>query len=216
MGFNKTLQTAHAGCMNTPMDSLEAVKVALEYDVDIIEVDVRFTENLTPVLSHNVIKKQNDSEYVTLEEVVKLVSENEKVCINLDMKEYHGFRGIDDIVKKYNMGHRVFFTGIEFENVEKVNKSETEIPYFINYDFELSKITDKEYLSEIRDRVCKANALGINLDYNFVSKELIDVFHEVNKLVSVWTVDDYNKIKLFSHMGVDSITSRNIANKINM
>lgn len=214
MGANKTLQTAHAGCMDTPMDSLESIIVALDYNVDVIEIDVRFTDDLIPVLSHDIVEKHNVHSYVTVEEVFKLISKNDKVCINLDMKEYHGFRNIDELVKKCNMEHRVFFTGIEFENIEKVHDSGTEIPYFINYDFELSKITDKEYLGEIRNRVCETRALGVNLDYRIISENLVDMFHEANKLVSVWTVDDETAIKTLLNMGVDSITSRNIANKL--
>ena len=36
---------AHAGCINTQLDSLSSIEVALKYPISIVELDVRFFKN---------------------------------------------------------------------------------------------------------------------------------------------------------------------------
>ena len=48
----------------------------------------------------------------------------------------------------------------------------------------------------------------INFNYKNASKELVDIFHENDLLVSIWTVDsEYNMYKILS-FGPDNITTR--------
>ena len=207
---NKSLLvTAHAGCMNTPINSLESIEVSLNYEVDIVELDVRFTDDLLPILSHDEIK-DNKKDYVKLENAFKLLCKSENILVNLDMKEIDGIINIEKLIDKYNMKNRVFLTGIELEVVEKLNTYKVEIPYFINYELDKLKMNDLNYLKDIKNKICEKNALGINLDFKFLTKELVDLFHENNKLVAVWTVDDESTMNKIINLNVDSITTNNI------
>ena len=207
---NKSLLvTAHAGCMNTPINSLESIEVSLDYEVDIVELDVRFTDTLVPVLSHDEIKN-NKKDYIKLENAFKLLCKNENILVNLDMKEIDGIVNIEKLIDKYNMKNRVFLTGIELESIERLNTYEIKIPYFINYELDKSRMNDLNYLKDIRNKICEKNALGINLNFEFLTKELVNLFHENNKLVAVWTVDDESTMNKVINLNVDSITTNNI------
>ena len=54
---------AHTGCMGTMMNQLESVRKALEYEVDYIEVDVRFGAD-GPILTHNLPEEGKGSQYL--------------------------------------------------------------------------------------------------------------------------------------------------------
>ena len=205
----RLLVTAHAGCMNTPINSLESIEVSLDYEVDIVELDVRFTDTLVPVLSHDEIKN-NKKDYIKLENAFKLLCKNENILVNLDMKEIDGIVNIEKLIDKYNMKNRVFLTGIELESIERLNTYEIKIPYFINYELDKSRMNDLNYLKDIRNKICEKNALGRNLNFEFLTKELVNLFHENNKLVAVWTVDDESTMNKVINLNVDSITTNNI------
>ena len=49
----RPLITAHSGCMGTPQNSLASVEKGIACGADFIEVDLNFTEDGTPVLSHD-------------------------------------------------------------------------------------------------------------------------------------------------------------------
>ena len=86
---------AHAGCMNTQLDSLSSIEVALKYPISIVELDVRFFKNGCPVLSHDPID-EDKSDYISLDEALKVLSPYKQVSVNLDMKELSEYLLLND------------------------------------------------------------------------------------------------------------------------
>ncbi|MEW9082484.1 glycerophosphodiester phosphodiesterase [Caldanaerobacter subterraneus] len=95
--------TAHSGCMDTKMNSIEYLIKAIKLGVDIIEVDVSITKDKIPVLYHDEyvdIKgekkrvkdltyeelKQNLINLLLLEEAFDYIS-SEEVLLNIDIKD---------------------------------------------------------------------------------------------------------------------------------
>ena len=59
--------TAHTGCCGTEDNSLEAIKVGIEHGADIVEFDLNFLSDGTPVLAHDKPKGNE----ITLDEAFK-------------------------------------------------------------------------------------------------------------------------------------------------
>ena len=72
--------TAHTGCEGTEDNSLEAICKGYESGADIVEFDLNFASDGTPVLAHD--KAESDS--VTLDEAFAVISELEGLYVNVD------------------------------------------------------------------------------------------------------------------------------------
>ena len=78
--------TAHSGCEDTPIDSLESIDKALEFGADAIEVDVRVDQNGELRISHNAVSQEDYYEKVTLQTVLDRIRFTD-LTINFDIKE---------------------------------------------------------------------------------------------------------------------------------
>ncbi len=197
--------TAHTGCMGTKENSLESIKMGIENGAQIIEFDLYFTEDGEPVLAHD----EPVGDEVTLDEAFAYLRMFKDAKANVDIKTVDALEKVYPLAKENNVADRIFYTGVKDEFVDAVKKNSPEIQYYLNVDVDKSKNTDEEYLLSLVEKVKNAGAVGINFNYKSASKELVDIFHENNLLVSIWTVDsEYNMYKILS-FGPDNITTRN-------
>ena len=196
--------TAHTGCEKTPDNSLEAIRIGFEAGADIVEFDLNFDSDGRPVLSHD----SPEGECVTLDEAFSCVAEYDSLKVNVDVKNTQNLKAVVECAEKYSLMERIFYTGITENDVEAVKQQTPEVTYFLNYDVKKSKKSDKDYLIALADKVEEVGAVGINLNYRKCSKELVELFHSRNLLVSVWTVNnkyDMYKVMLLSP---DNVTTR--------
>lgn len=196
--------TAHTGCMGTNDNSLEAITEGAKY-ADIVEFDIRFENNGTPVLSHDAPKGNE----VTFEEAVKLLKTLPDLKINIDIKSTDNLSAVVEIAKKYDIFPRIFFTGVDSNFVDAVREQTKDVPYYLNVSVKKRKNKKPDYLASLVDTVKKAGAVGINFNRKTASKELVEAFHEAGLLVSIWTVNKKKDMyKIYSYMP-DNMTTRN-------
>ena len=94
--------TAHTGCMDTDDNSLESIEKGAEYGADIVEFDLNFTADNTPVLCHDEPKGGE----VTLEEAFKklgsrVVKNHEILENSLRVTEYqNGSKAVINLTDK--------------------------------------------------------------------------------------------------------------------
>lgn len=197
--------TAHTGCMDTEENTLESIKTGAENGASIVEFDLYFTQDGEPVLAHD----EPVGGEVTLDGAFEYISKIPNIQVNVDVKTCDALEKVYPTARKYGVENRIFYTGINEEDVETVKKDSPQVTYYLNVDVEKSKATDKEYLLSLVKKVKNAGAVGINFNYKSATKELVEVFHENGLLVSIWTVnDEYNMYKILS-FAPDNITTRN-------
>ena len=208
--------TAHTGCMNTEENSIESMEKGIENGAKIIEFDVRFLSDGTPVLAHDEPRGNE----LKLQDAFEFLANHKEIRANVDMKSTDNMMMVQHLAEECGVMEQIFFTGIGMDFLDAVKAGSPKIPYYLNVDVEKSKNTDKEYLLSLVEKVKDAGAIGINFNYKNASKELVEVFHENELLVSIWTVDDkYNMYKILS-FEPDNMTTRNpdklseIVNKI--
>ena len=196
--------TAHTGCIKTKDNSLEAIVVGIENGADVVEFDLRFLEDGTPILAHD---KPTGNE-VTLDEAFKKVSEYDDILVNVDIKVTDNLKAVYPLAKKHGIEDRIFYTGVNAEFVETVKKDSPEVPYYLNIDVKKPRKQTPEYLEELVNEVKKSGAIGINFNKDNATKELVDTFHENDLQVSIWTVNKKSKMLKILFMAPDNITTR--------
>ena len=197
--------TAHTGCVDTPDNSLEAIEAGVKYGADIVEFDLRFLEDGTPVLAHD----EPTGNEVTLDKAFKKVSEYEDIQVNVDIKATDNLKAIYPLAKKHGIEDRIFYTGVNAEFVEAVKKDSPELPYYLNVDVKKPKKQTPEYLEDLVKEVKESGAIGINFNKNNATAELVEAFHENDLLVSIWTVNEEKDMYKIIHLSPDNITTRN-------
>ena len=226
------LITAHAGCMNTQPNTTQSVLEGIKYGANIIEVDVRGTSDGIPILIHdNCIKDLNNNNLkveeitykelisaekinniVTLEEVLDLVIDYD-IILNLDMKSFHAIEPMVKLVQNKKMVDRVILSGCKKQRALYMYKNYPEFRVLYNVDedlFNSSNLNYEEVIKKTYDEAISMSCCGINIDYKFCKKELIDFMHSRFMPVAIWTVDGGSEMEKYIKMNVYSITTNNV------
>lgn len=202
-----TTITAHTGCEKTKKDSLESVIKGIEAGANIVEFDVRFRKG-EPIISHNEIK--DNKAYVTFEQMLIEVKKHNDIEINIDLKEKNKHLAVvQQLVEKHNLLERVFFTGVEIEEVDTVKKFAPKCRYYINLvTFDKNNFADESYLTMLIEQAKKSGAIGVNLSKKWYTKSLRDIAQGQHLLVSVWTVNSKRHMTKVLNIIPDNITTK--------
>ena len=198
--------TAHAGAMHTTPNTLGSIKKCIQTGADIIEVDVTLRRDGTFVLIHK--SRAADNQGVPFSEFLTLLSGN-NVRVNLDLKAFDNLRALQDLISADGKLDRVFFTGVGIKNVSAVKESSPEIPYFLNAAADIKSLNNKEYAASFADGIKNSGAIGLNSNYLFLSRTIVNAAHDRGLLVSAWTVNGSATMRRLVEIGVDNITTKN-------
>lgn len=193
--------TAHSGCMELADNSLEAMEAGVRAGVHIVEFDLNYSTDGTPVLSHDA--PNEEMTYVTLEEAFGFLNEHTGVLANVDVKSTEFLEKVPLLAAQTGVSDRIFFTGVEEKDVPIVREKCPGIPYYLNVG--VSEDTDLQALVK---KTVDLGAVGINIYYENASLALIRLFHRQEMFVSVWTVNDAESVVRLALLGVDNITTR--------
>ncbi len=223
MKLKQTMITAHSGCDGTPENSLDFVRYALSIGIDSFEVDVNIGNNGILYINHEQDPTGVYKGCTTLEEVMKLMLSSEFVKINCDLKSYNIENDVLKMAKYFKIIDRLIFSGSInlnfvrenrslfetadiFLNVEKILREQIKLNSINNNQVEII-IFSKEIINTCRE-------LNVNI-VNINEKLCTDLFLEKMKMngigVSVWTVDDPDRIMFFLKKEIENITTRNAA-----
>ena len=197
--------TAHTGCMGTKQNSLESMKKGVQSGANIIEFDLRANKNGDLVLSHD----EPIGGEITLCEAFALLGSFQNTKANVDIKMTDELEKVYPLAKEDNVQDKIFYTGVNDNFVDAVKTKSPEVSYFLNVKVSKLKNKNRNYLLSLVEKVKNAGAIGINFNYKSASKELVDIFHENELLVSIWTVDNEDNMHKILSFGPDNITTRN-------
>ena len=196
--------TAHTGCEETEDNSLDSIRKGYESGADVVEFDLNFTSDGEAVLAHD----EPHSDCVTLDEAFSLIAELPDLKVNVDCKSVANLKVVTELAQKYGISDRIFYTGIREEDIKEVRAQTPEVAYWLNFDVDVEKNTDEEYLLSLAKKTREVGAVGININYKTCSKELVDVFHSEGLMVSIWTVNKKFDMVKTVPFGADNITTR--------
>lgn len=234
--FNSPLVTAHTGCMNTQENSMDSVLTAVKSDADFIEVDVRSTKDHVAVLYHNSfvidylgnvfniydlsfdelkrISDGNDFHLAKLDDILDLVKEYGKK-INLDLKGPFAAQPMAKLILNKDMIDEAVITGCRYELVYYLKRIYPRLSFYLNAD-ESDFMNIEEFNKKCVRDALSAKCIGINLQYGRCNADLIKKAKENSLVISVWTVNDVDAMKNMVDMKVDSITTKNVTDLLNL
>ena len=195
--------------MNTKPNSIESISAGFDVGADITEIDIRFTSDGVPVLSHDDVNNKNAKNLVTLSEAFDCIKQYSDRKVNLDIKEQSNMPSIQRLAYEKGVINQLFFTGVFVSFVCGVKMGCPDIPYYLNKNFLPYLKNIPAYIRYLVYLTKKYGAIGINLNKSCCSEALVNAFHKENLLVSVWTVTDVEGAKKCLSMNVDNITCKN-------
>lgn len=197
--------TAHSGAFGTPDNSIEFIKKALEERCEIFEIDVTFRPDGTPVIIHDGSPKA--SEGILLRDAFALAAEDPNVRMNLDLKSVKNLPAVDELLARYGLTDRAFYTGVAADWAPVVRENSA-VPYYLNASVSPWRRSSEATLTALAEKIVSLGAVGVNTHYDNCRPAMVKVFREKGLPVSVWTVNDSKTADKYVAMGVDNITTR--------
>ncbi|MCF6334257.1 MAG: glycerophosphodiester phosphodiesterase [Spirochaetales bacterium] len=232
-----TLITAHSGCENTPPNSMESIVVGMESGADFVEVDVRATKDDLPVLFHDDFLKTESRGVVKISDytldqlnsfikidlsngihIPEIITLNDAFFIakdfgrelNLDVKDDRCIVPMIEEVKKADMINSVIISGCEYERAVSLKKNFRELQVLLNLN-EKMFLSNERSASSIADEICQravmATCCGINIQYKYLTRELIQTALKRFLPISIWTLTENDNPDDYLNMGLYSITT---------
>lgn len=197
--------TAHAGAMGTIDNSPSSVKKLVESGADIVEMDISFRPDGTPVMIHD--ESPGKLQGYSLKKGLEHVASSEACQINLDLKAHWNLPELERLIDEYSLRGRVFYTGVNESQVEQVKNSST-IPFYLNASAAPELRNNPEHAAELAEKVIALGAIGLNCSHGDISEAVVRAMHEKGLLVSIYTVDKYDDLYRVLFLGVDNITTK--------
>lgn len=101
--------TAHSGSFDTEDNSMENIRKVFDENCEIMEMDVTFRPDKTPVIIHK--SAPSEEEGILLEDVFTFVAghQNKNILLNLDLKSLNNLPQVDYLLEENNLKERAFF-----------------------------------------------------------------------------------------------------------
>ena len=218
----------HNGAGNTDINSMEYIVFACKMRPDFIEVDVRCTSDMIPVLHHDSFITVNTEkiylkyisyselsdlkpEILRLDKIVDLIRAH-SIGINFDIKELRSVDSVLKLIKEKNISDNIIFTGCRIDEIRKIHNFNADLPVLLNADPAPGGNSDVyiDFMNNTLDIIKDEKFYGLNIDYNDCRPELINLAKSRNIPVMVWTIDNPEDIKRFIKLEVSSITTNEI------
>ncbi len=213
------LVIAHRGDSSNALEnSLDAVRRALSYPADMIELDIRKSRDNALYVMHDKttvrtaeknidieratsaeiarVKLRNGEPIPTLTDVIKVVSG--KTGLNLEIKsDGAGLLTAEYLASSDYKGY-ILVSSFKEDEVLAVRHAMPQVPTSMIFD-----------VFTVRDvpLYCKKGYRIISLRKMTVSENLVEVCHGQGIQVYVWTVDEEDEMQKFISWGVDGIYS---------
>lgn len=197
--------TWHAGAMHTRANTLGSIEKAIAHNAQIVEFDVTFAPDSTPVIIHSASPAQGKGEL--LRSAFAVVAKSDSCKINLDLKAYSNLPAVDALAGEFGLSERVFFTGVEENQTAQVAAS-SKIPYYLNGKISLSARDNFQALQSYAQMIIDCGAIGLNTHFTNITPEVVRVMHGEGLLVSAWTANSAAVQKMLIDAGVDNITTK--------
>jgi glycerophosphoryl diester phosphodiesterase len=199
------LITAHSGCDGTPANSLEFLEHAVNTGADALEIDVRRGREGTLFLGHD------EAGTLTLRQAFRFLAGYPSIRINCDLKNPYLEQAVYETGLKFGLEDRLIYTGTVSVN------SSVPVEIWLNIeehvqDFYVNLLKDRDFEYEAEKQMaslCHAHDIPVvNIYEKAASHRLIDLFQKDDISLSVWTVDDEERMQELLKEPVKNITTR--------
>ena len=205
--------TAHRGdSLNYDENTLSAFRSAKELGADWIELDVQETKDKKLVVIHDyglkrILNVNKKVSALTYKEIIKLDKREDKIAIDNDIKlniELKGNKNDDgfvynvlDLINKYNFTDKCVISSFKYKLLLEIEEKQYEIKTIYN-------------ISKKKDNILDYKVDGYSINKTVVNKKLVDLIHDNQKEIFVWTINNEEDIKKMIEINVDNIITDNV------
>ncbi|MGO4692984.1 glycerophosphodiester phosphodiesterase [Paenibacillus sp. 2TAB26] len=225
--MHNTMVAAHTGCGVYPDNTMASFEEGIKFGADIVEVDVRITQDGIAILlhddspylhSHTFEQLNNpdirplldpiykDHEIATLEQVLQL-SASLGIKLNLDIKTVDAIDPTVRLIHQFEAQKRVFITGCS----DNITVRYPDIQVMLNTPDDLT-LEQMERYGDFAEAVCReakqAGYAGLNMNGFTCLPPIVIRAHALGLKVWVYTVNFRSAMEWFLRMKVDAITTR--------
>lgn len=200
---------AHAGCEGLPLDGLEALEAGIAAGADLVEIDLRYTADGVPVLSHDPLGPRPHAALVTLDQALERLALHPGVGINVDVKELSSL--VRYPARLVGVPNAVYCTGMKSWQLPRFRGACPDLDHTVDnlpWWFAWASRGDRVKALTLHR---KAGVLALNLSYRLVDQALMEASREAGLPVRVWTVDDPAAMEKMIALGVEVITTNQVA-----
>ena len=213
------LKIAHRGASAyEPENTLRAINRALQYPVDMVEIDVRQTRDEQVVVIHDetVERTTNGRGYVnqmslgelrkldagkgeripTLQEVINLVKG--RIGLVIELKDPETTHRVVEILSENKFVDQTIVTSFIHSAVERVKELDPQLKTGVI--FRSSPVKPPRFALD-------ANANALFPYYKCVTARMVEDAHSNQLAVNVWAVDTREEIEHYVKMGVDGVVT---------
>lgn len=232
--YRRPLMLAHRCIIpGYPENSIFSLQKAIEFGVDYVEVDCRFTKDKVMVNIHNDIYDGDTGKTIliedipydtickydigmnqripTLEEVFQCIAPSH-IYIELDIKneevlnyEDNPDNNIMELLMKYQLTQRANINLSIFMPADFIRENEKYRKEQFRFTYNAFDLTEN-LLKELKKR----DFFGLDLRYDRLTKENVDLIHKYNLEVQSYPIDDVNIMKQLIRADVDVIQTNRV------
>lgn len=207
-----TFITAHAGCENTQLGSVENLYAALQYHADAIELDLRY-DGEQVILSHDPVQA-NRRDYITLSAALGHL-QGSALWFNCDLKEEAAFEPTLRCFHDRGLLSRLVFTGSY-----PLAYDDRTYPYRVFVNLENIPGIHDGMLQE-QDACAAADwftyqqqlypmLTGLNAHYQTLRTQDLELFRTRSIPLMCWTVDSAPSMKELFRARIYAITTNQV------
>lgn len=193
----KTIITAHSGCENTPSNSIAHIEAAIASGAEMLEVDLRMSQDGQLYLSHDA--QADISRCPLLTDLLKRVAATDSIGINLDVKTEGLIVPAMELVHAFGLTGRVLFTGSCGHDRALAVSLGAEVWH---------NLEDGETVQDGLACILKDGSPCLNVHYSHITEANNQLLRSHGRMFSAWTLDDEQILRRYLHMGVMNITTR--------
>lgn len=155
-------------CCGQTANTLEAITAGISAGARLVELNVAFREDGTPVLAQGF---DYINEYsVTLTQALELIAETDYVNVLVNFTELGNLSTVWDLLVEYNfLSGRVYFSGIDSDSAQYFSE------YFMGYTLfcNIDLTTDQSFMDAVSE-VKEFGATGVRINIDDMTDELYE------------------------------------------
>lgn len=218
------LRIGHKGAAAlAPENTIESIGIALDHDVDLVEIDVVDTADGTLVLAHS--HEEVVPGVAGLDEALAFFAADAPASVGLDLDlKWHGFETeLVGALRRHGLVERALATSFFSHSLRMLRELEPGLQTGISYPWDRRGISTRRALwplvvagaatlraalpHRIRRMAAHADAQVATLHYSVLSTAVVDRCHRLGMPVFAWTVDDVELLERVLETGVDGVIS---------
>ena len=206
-----------------PENTIASIGVALEHDVDLVEVDVVDTPEGGLVLGHS--HEEIEADAPTLDEALAFFAAEAKPSVGLDLDlKGHGFESsIVESLHRHGLTERSLTTSFFAGSLRRLRELEPSLETGISYPWDRHGLSARRSFQpvaraaaatlrrvlpyRIARMTANARAGSAMLHFSVLSAAVVEQCHHLGLSVFVWTVDDPALLEQVLATGADGVIS---------